>query len=73
MLPGGLAQQPMGYLADVMRVRSYARAKEAYEREDVVDGQTRFPAPQWAKDMVIPVLARVEAARQGFDLIEEDE
>ena len=68
MLPGGLAQQPMGYLADGMRVRAYARAKEAVEREDVVDGKTVFPAPDWAHRMVQPVLMRVEAQRQGIDL-----
>ena len=55
-------------------MRSYQRAKEAVEREDVVDGETRFPAPEWAHRLVQPVLMRVEAARQGIDLdADEDE
>ena len=63
LVAGGLAQQPMGYLADVMRVRHYSRAKEAVDREEWKDGELRYPAPAWAHLTVGPVLALVEEER----------
>ncbi len=64
LLPGGLANQPMGYLADVMRVRSYARSKEAVDRERKGgtndDGAPRMPAPAWAWRDVLEVEQRLD-------------
>lgn len=51
-MAGGLADQPTGYLNDVMQARSYSRAYEAVERERTSGsddtGQPRLPAPEWA-------------------------
>lgn len=54
LVAGGLADQPVGYLNDVMRVRAYARAKD-----DVESATDTRPPQAWATAMVQPVLERI--------------
>ena len=67
LLAGGLADQPLGYLADVLKVRSYLRAREAVALQRTVEGEVVNPAPPQAERL----LAQVDAAYWQEELDED--
>jgi hypothetical protein len=65
LIAGGYVDQPLGYLQDVGRVRTYLRAIDLMDLQREVDGALVNPAPPWAFRLTQAVAEATAAARAG--------